>query len=86
MKDDEKYPSVENNEEKYPSVELAYDIALKSYEESRHMWEAVNGRIQRLASWMLPPLVAIPIAFEAVGISMKGVPTYVIKAFGIRAS
>ena len=39
-----------DDETKYPSVELAYDLAVQSYDSIRQRWDAINSLFHSLLS------------------------------------
>jgi hypothetical protein len=55
--------------EQYPSVELAYPIALASYEIAAKRWEAVDGRLQTVMAIGTALVLAAPAAFKALNIT-----------------
>ena len=51
----------QTNEEKYPSVDLAYEIALKSYEISMRRSDVADDAIDKMRSW----ITTVTLAFVA---------------------
>lgn len=64
--------SVMDIETKYPSVDLAYDIAIDSYEIMRQQWNAMNSIFPILISISTSAIIAVPVIAKTFGIVLVG--------------
>jgi len=53
----------------YPSVDLAYPLAVDSYNEARERLDSVNSRLQNLITLTLTLTFGVPVVIEALGVS-----------------
>lgn len=64
-------PEPDDDPEDYPSVELAYPIALSSYETLLKRVDAQESRAQAFLAFVVAITVAVPAIASAGGISLK---------------
>jgi len=64
-------------EEQFPSLELAYDIAIASFEQSQKRLDAVDGKHQSLTALCVASFVVLPTIARALDISFRS-PYFVI--------
>ena len=57
-----------DEETKYPSVDLAYDLAVKSYDTIQQRWDAMNSLFHSLLSVVITLTLAIPLLSKALGL------------------
>jgi len=50
----------EKNKRDYPSVDLAYDLAVQSYDSAHKRWEAADTRLQTLLTFTVTVELALP--------------------------
>lgn len=79
-------------QENYPSVELAYPIAIASYETALKRLDALDNRVQTLMTFAATVMLAVPAVAANKGLSFKSgwfitalVLFLIANAFGIAA-
>jgi hypothetical protein len=65
--------ATDNNEQTYPSVDLAYQIAVASYDSAVKRLDTIDGRIQTILAFIVSVTVAVPSIGGARGISFNSV-------------
>ena len=55
------------------SVDLAYDLAISYYEVTERRWDAINSRLQRLLTLLLPLVLAVPAASKILDLNIDTV-------------
>ena len=63
--------AIEGNEAKYPSVNLAYQLAIDSYEELRRSRDSIHKFLNSLLSIALSLLLAVPLVGKAFDLTSK---------------
>ncbi len=58
------------DETKYPSVDMAYDLAVQSYDSLHRRWDAINGLFHALLSVAITLALAMPILARALSLSL----------------
>ena len=56
--------STDQNEIDYPSVDLAYHLAVQSYDIGHKRWESVEGRIQAFLTFVITVELALPVVIH----------------------
>lgn len=62
----------ETEEKKYPGVDLAYPLALESYEWAAKRFDTLDSRIQTILGLGISLTLAVPIALSALKLSING--------------
>jgi hypothetical protein len=65
------YMEAEKKEQTYPSVDLAYQIAIASYDSAVKRLDTIDGRIQTILAFIVSITVAVPSIGGARGISFN---------------
>ena len=60
-----------NLEEEFPSVDLAYDLAIQSYDSIRQRWDSMNGFFHALLSVAITLTLAMPVLAKALSLSFE---------------
>ncbi len=59
-----------DDETKYPSVDLAYNLAVKSYDIIQQRWDAMNSLFHALLSVVITLTLAIPILAKTLNLPL----------------
>ena len=59
------------SEAKFPGVELAYDIAIDSFESMIRRVDAMNARLQTMLAFAATTTAVVPTAAKATGVSFR---------------
>lgn len=65
-----KFAFMSTEKEKYPSVDLAYKIAIASFEVMSKQWHSINSLLHALLSISLSFVVAVPLIAKAANITV----------------
>ena len=60
-----------DNEKEYPSVDLAYDLAVQSYDSIRQRWDSINSLFHSLLSVAITLTLTIPVLSKALNLSLE---------------
>lgn len=66
-----KEPDTETLKEEYPSVELAYPLAIGSYEIAQKRWESMDNKLQTLITFVVTTTLAIPVLTKDTNLNFR---------------
>ena len=59
------------NNEEFPSVDLAYDLAVQSYDSLRQRWDSINSLFHSLLSVAIPLTLVVPVLAKALSLTLS---------------